>query len=238
MNISNWTSRARIVGPLGNRLGTVLIITLLPVPLVSLLYAVHSIATGTPPDAYSMPSGYLFYGIVNLGVVGLLYVLLTPSQRRQVFVFKRPSLVEIGAAITAFVLGLGVFQLTNRVSLFLGYELQGLSYSLGNSTAFVAVLLGAVILAPVTEEILYRGLVLGTLVSRGFGPVSATLLMTGLFAVIHLPNFGVAGTIFISVWGVLPAVLRLRYDNLTTPVLMHGLNNFFAYVIVIWAGWA
>ncbi|KPN31070.1 hypothetical protein SY89_01812 [Halolamina pelagica] len=39
--------------------------------------------------------------------------------------------------------------------------------------------------------------------------------MTLLFAVIHLPNFGVAGTVFIAVWGFLPAILRLRYENLT-----------------------
>jgi len=68
------------------------------------------------------------------------------------------------------------------------------------------------VLAPVTEEILYRGLVLGALTSRGFGPVSATVLMTALFALIHLPNFGVAGTIFISAWGL----LLQSFDSVTT----------------------
>ncbi len=62
--------------------------------------------------------------------------------------------------------------------------------------------------------------------------------MTALFALIHLPNFGVAGTIFISAWGLLPAILRLRYDNLSGAVLMHALNNLFAYVVVVAAGLA
>jgi membrane protease YdiL (CAAX protease family) len=236
--LDSLVSRARIGESVGDRLGTVLVVTLLPVPLVSLLYAAHSIATETPAEAYSLVSGYLFYGIVNLLVVALLYGLLTPDQRATVFRFRRPSAREAGAAMVAFVVGLGVYQVTAQLSAMLGYQLQGLSYSLSDPGAFLAILVGAVVLAPITEEILYRGLVLGALTSRGFGPVSATVLMTALFALIHLPNFGVAGTIFISVWGFLPAVLRLRYDNLSGAVLMHALNNAFAYVVVVAAGWA
>ena len=222
----------------GDRFGTVLVLTVLPVPLVSLLYAVHSTVTGTPPGSYSMPTGYLFYGVVNLAVVGLLYTLLTPTGRSAVFRFRWPSVTEAAAAIVAFVLGLGVYQATAQLNALLGYELQGLSYSLRDPTAVAVVVVGAVVLAPITEEILYRGLVLEALTERGFGPVVATVLMTLLFAVIHLPNFGVAGTVFIAVWGFLPAILRLRYENLTGAVLMHMLNNCFAYVVTVAAGWA
>lgn len=222
----------------GGRFGTVLLVTLLPVPLVSLLYTIHSTITQTPASAYSLTTGYLFYGVVNLVVVGVLYALLMPNQRRSVFRFEWPSLNEVGAAIVAFVIGLGVYQVTSAVNSLLGYQLQGLSYSLTDPTAVVTVLVGAVVLAPITEEILYRGLVLETLTSRGFGPAIATVLMTVLFALIHLPNFGVAGTLFISVWGMLPAALRLKYENLSGAVLMHAMNNLFAYVIVVAAGWA
>lgn len=231
-------STVNIEEPVENRLWTVLAITILPVPLVSGLYIVHGAFTGMTPDAYSIPTGYLVYGLVNLSVVAALFGLLDTDQRARVFVFRRPSIRELTVAVVAFVLGLGVFQATERVSASLGYQLQGLSYSLGNPVAVSTILIGAVVLAPITEEILYRGLVLETLIERGLGPVSATTLMTALFALIHLPNFGVAGTIFISVWGILPAALRLRYDNLTGAVLMHMLNNLFAYVIVVAAGWS
>lgn len=56
-------------------------ITLLPVPLVSLLYAVHSTLTATPAETYPLTTGCLVYGFVNLLVVGLLYGLLTPDER-------------------------------------------------------------------------------------------------------------------------------------------------------------
>ena len=52
------------------------------------------------------------------------------------------------------------------------------------------------------------------------------------FAVIHLPNFGVGGAVFILLWGPLPTALRLWFDNLTGAWLMHTANNLFAYVIV------
>jgi hypothetical protein len=62
VEVGSLVSRVRIDGSLGNRLGTVLLITLLPVPLVSLVYAVHSTATGTPAAAYSLVSGYSTFG--------------------------------------------------------------------------------------------------------------------------------------------------------------------------------
>lgn len=230
-------NRIHIKTSLGDRLGTVLAITLLPVPLVSILYSIHGAITGTPSGTYSMLTGYLLYGVVNLVTVGLLYAILSPEHRSAVFRFRWPSMTETLTAILAFIVGLGVFQVTEQISSLLGYQLQGLSYSLSNPVSFFAILVGAVILAPLTEEILYRGLVLETLTERGFGAASATVLMTALFALIHLPNFGVAGTIFISVWGLLPAAMRFRYNNLSGAVVMHSLNNLFAYVIVVAAGW-
>jgi len=165
--------------------------------------------------------------------VGGLYLVLVPNERSAVFRISKPEIAEIGWAIFAFGLGLGVYQLKSRMSGMLGYELQGLSYSLSGPKTVVIVVVGAGIIAPVTEEILYRGLVLGLLISKGFSVVSAVVVMTVLFGLIHLPNFGVAGTLFISVWGILPALLRLTFDNLSGAIIMHGLNNVFAYLIVI-----
>jgi membrane protease YdiL (CAAX protease family) len=226
------------VASLKDRTWLVLAVAVLPVPLTMVFFIVHSIVTGTPSDAYGLPMAYLVYGLANVVTVGGLYALLSRDERAAVFRFARPSVTELGWAGAAFVVGLGVYQLTSRVSAVFGYELQGLSYSLTTPSTIAIIVVGAVIIAPITEEILYRGLVLGTLLSRGFGAVSAVAIMTGLFALIHLPNFGAAGTLFISVWGVLPALIRLRFDNLSGAVLMHGLNNAFAYLVVVGLGLA
>jgi len=224
--------RARIDDSLGERLWTVLAIVALPVPVVWLFYvAIETVVDTTA--VLQLPVNYLVYGVVNLGVVALVYWLLSPDHRATVFAFERPSLRETGAAVLTFLFGLAVFPLVSQLNAALGYQMAGMSYSLSDPTALVVVVVGAVVLAPVTEEILYRGLVLGALRSRGLGSVSAAVLMTALFALMHLPNFGVGGTIFVSVWGLLPAALRLRYENLSGAVLMHVLNNLFAYVLVV-----
>ncbi|WP_255150186.1 CPBP family intramembrane glutamic endopeptidase [Halorarius halobius] len=225
------------VTPLADRSWLVLAIAVLPVPLTSAVF-IGLAAVGGQQEAYGLPIAYLVYGAANLVTVGTLYALLSTDERSAVFRFGVPSVREVGWAVVAFVVGLGVFQVTSLASAALGYELQGLSYSLGSPTTVAMVVVGAVVLAPLTEEILYRGLVLGVLLSRGVGVVAAVALMTGLFAIIHLPNFGVAGTLFISVWGLLPALVRLRFDNLSGAVLMHALNNTFAYLVVVGMGWA
>ncbi|MFC6793348.1 type II CAAX prenyl endopeptidase Rce1 family protein [Halobaculum halobium] len=199
--IDQLMRRVRIRDSPGDRLGTVLTITLLPVPIVSALYASHRLLAGTPEAGGSGALSYLIYGCVNLLVVAILYVILTPKRRESVFVFHRPSAGEVAGSLGAFLAGLGVYQVTARVNAVLGVQMSGFSYSLNDPMTVFAVVAGAVVLAPVTEEILYRGLVLGALTDRGIGSVSATVVMTALFAVIHLPNFGVGGTIFISAWG-------------------------------------
>lgn len=227
-----WTSTS----PLEDRTWLILAIAIVPVLLTMAFFIVHSTVTGTPSDAYGLPLAYFIYGSANLITVSGLYALLSPRERNAVFRFSRPTASELIWAIGAFLVGLGVYQLTSRVSAALGYELQGLSYSLTEPSTVVIIVVGAVLIAPITEEILYRGLVLGVLLPR-LGVVSAIVIMTGLFALIHLPNFGVAGTLFISVWGILPAILRVRFDNLSGAVTMHMLNNMFAYLIVVGFGW-
>lgn len=226
------------VSSLEDRSWLLLAIAVLPILLTVVFFISHSIATGTPRGAYRGPMAYLVYGLANVVTVGGLYLLLSPDERAAVFRLSRPSGTELGWALVGFVVGLGVYQVTSRVSAALGYELQGLSYSLSDPTTLVIMILGAVIIAPITEEILYRGLVLGILLSRGLSIVSAVVMMTVIFALIHLPNFGVAGTLLISVWGVLPAILRLRFDNLSGAITMHGLNNVYTYLVVVSLGLA
>lgn len=224
------------IASLEDRSWFILVAAVLPVPLTTAFFIIHSVVTGTPSGAYGLPAAYLIYGLANVVTVGGVYVVLSDDERASVFRFTYPSLNELGWTVAGFIVGLGVYQVTSWVSALFGYELQGLSYSLTTPSTIAIIVIGAVIIAPITEEILYRGLILGTLLARGFGVVSAVVLMTVLFAVIHLPTFGVAGTLFISVWGIIPAVLRLRFDNLSGATFMHMLNNTFAYLVVVGLG--
>ncbi|PSQ48324.1 hypothetical protein BRD15_05550 [Halobacteriales archaeon SW_6_65_15] len=185
------------VQPLADRSWLVLGVAVVPVVVTSLLFVVHSLATGTPQEAYGLPMAYLLYGLANVAVVVGLYAFLSPADRSAVFRFRRPSGHELLWAAGAFPVGLGVFVAVDRIMAGLGYQVRGLSYSLASPTTVAIVTVGAVVIAPITEEILYRGLVLGT------------------------------------VWGVLPAILRLRFDNLSGAVALHAANNAYAYLLVV-----
>lgn len=135
----------------------ILAVAVLPVPLTMVFFIVHSVVTGTPRAAYGLPMAYLIYGLANIVTVGGLYALLSGEEREAVFRFARPSVTELSWAVAAFVVGLGVYELTSRVSAVFGYELQGLSYSLTTPSTMAIIVIGAVVIAPITEEILYRG---------------------------------------------------------------------------------
>ena len=90
--------------------------------------------------------------------------------------------------------------------------------------------LDSCVLAPVLEELLFRGLLYGTFRLR-FGPGTATLLSAGLFAGAH--GYGVVGFASVLMSGVLWAVAYERTRSLLPGVLAHAVNNVQATAIVL-----
>jgi membrane protease YdiL (CAAX protease family) len=78
------------------------------------------------------------------------------------------------------------------------------------------------------EELLYRGVIQGTLTEE-FSVPSAIVLASGLFAVIHTFSLqGEGKIVYILVVFVLALVLGFVYEyteNLVVPALMHGAYN-------------
>lgn len=89
----------------------------------------------------------------------------------------------------------------------------------------------AVIGAPISEEVLHRGLVFGGLARWGFWPAAAA--SAAVFAGIHLdpgsliPFFGI---------GIVFAWVFWRSGSLWDAVICHGLFNLTSYVILISTG--
>jgi|GEM_PF-5158760 len=77
----------------------------------------------------------------------------------------------------------------------------------------------AVIIAPVIEEIIYRGFLLSTLRSR-FGVVPGVLLSSAIYAMAH--GASVAGTVTAFLYGTAYAGMKLHTGRLGAAMLMHG----------------
>ncbi len=93
-------------------------------------------------------------------------------------------------------------------------------------------LLLLVVIAPITEELFFRGIVLRGLLSR-FRPAVAVLLSALLFAAIHLNPWQFLSALFL---GIVFGWFYLRTGSITLCVLGHALNNglFLLFSLVAW----
>jgi membrane protease YdiL (CAAX protease family) len=92
----------------------------------------------------------------------------------------------------------------------------------GSPAAMCVTLLGTVVFAPVFEELIFRGLLYGTLRRRLEWPAAA-LASAALFSVAH--GYGLAGMLSVLVSGVLWAWVYERTGSLLPGIVAHAVNN-------------
>lgn len=84
--------------------------------------------------------------------------------------------------------------------------------------------------APIAEEVLFRGYLLGAFDrSRTFFIVGA-LLSTGIWAILH--SYSAGGMILVAVLGLTMAYFRYATGSLRVPLLVHALNNAVAFSLL------
>jgi len=94
------------------------------------------------------------------------------------------------------------------------------------------------ILAPLTEEIYFRGIVLGWL-RRHWGIVWAVVLSSLVFGIMHLKWLtpggigGMVATAELVAMGALLALVAVRTGSLWASVITHGVNNLCAALVAV-----
>jgi len=127
-----------------------------------------------------------------------------------------------------FVVGLLVFVLGPRVGVRPEFQ-EVLRESLGLPPAALAVVLvGAVVVAPVAEEILFRGFLYATL-RRSLGPLAAIVLSSAIFSLLH-SQLTAAPSLFVI--GFLLAYLYERTGSLVASISAHAANNLYSLLVV------
>lgn len=88
--------------------------------------------------------------------------------------------------------------------------------------SFIAIAFGLVIIAPLGEELLFRGFI-QRIFQRNMGGPVAVILASVVFAIVH---FELAIIPSIAVLGLIFGYIFYRTGNLLYPVMAHGLYNF------------
>ena len=173
--------------------------------------------------------------IANLPVIGL-FVLY--AQRRPVGPWSEVLLFntvpwKMYFPISVSIVGLGIF-ISNLAS-FVQYlipipeEILGMFLDLmGSKTPFGLAFYVLAIQAPLTEEVLCRGVILGGLLSHGTRG-RAMLWSAFLFAALHMNPWQFPGTLIL---GIVFAWWVVHTGSLAPALFGHALNNFLSLISV------
>lgn len=158
----------------------------------------------------------------RIGGAALLVWMIVPRSAHawRIFGFDRP--VGVRASLGT----LGVLLLASSVWYPLAGlwfpEAPGLDFSEDGWGGLVFSVLSGVVLAPVCEELVFRGCLFGGMWSRlGFWP--AALGSSAVFSAIH--HYGVGGTVGVFGIGVAACLLYRHTKSLKGPILVHAAYN-------------
>jgi len=91
--------------------------------------------------------------------------------------------------------------------------------------------LALVIVAPLTEEIFFRGFLFKGIESSKMGPVGAIIITSLAWAVMH-SQYDVYGMVSIFIGGLLLGFARVKSNSIYPPIVMHIIQNIIATIEV------
>ena len=189
-----------------------------------LAYASHFSGEKPPEDvAYRWDSSIL--GLIQYGIVfGVVWLLTLRLDRRRFLALRRPASWWRATGIAALVL-VAVFAVGAAVAVVGGdpEKEQGLipeSFDSDRIAQFAAFTAIVTVVAPIVEELMFRGVGYGLL--ERFGRTTAVVLVGLAFALTHGL---VAGFPVIATFGIGLAYLRLRTDSIYPCIVLHASFN-------------
>lgn len=200
---------------------------------VPILLSDASLVSSSSTDPLSLPPAILFVAIASLQLFLVAIVHL------RIIVPGVMTWTDIGLVGRDFFrnlsIGLGAWILMLIASFALSAALREIGIEPDQAELFSAVkdaplsqfllvLLAGAILAPIGEEIFFRGFLFTSLLKER-GPAVAYAASSLLFAVVHL---NLAALLPILVLGVGLAIARHVSRSLLAPIVAHSLNNMFA----------
>jgi membrane protease YdiL (CAAX protease family) len=89
----------------------------------------------------------------------------------------------------------------------------------------------AILIAPVAEETLFRGILYPTIKQMGY----PRLAMWGVAVLFGLIHFNLVALVPLTLFGIILALLYERTGNLLSSILAHSLFNGFGFILLLMA---
>ncbi len=105
-----------------------------------------------------------------------------------------------------------------------------INYHYSNKIVEIPVILSFILIGVITEETLFRGFLITSIARKSNIWIASTISII-IFSFYHYIVFGIGAFLLIFVWSILPTILFVWRKNIYVSILMHLLNNFFAYII-------
>lgn len=83
-----------------------------------------------------------------------------------------------------------------------------------------------ILLAPITEEMIFRGFLLGRLHAK-YGVITAILIPSILFALLHADILGA------FIFSIFLCLIRIKYNSIIAPILVHMSNNAVVVILTV-----
>lgn len=204
------------------------------VSFMLLSYASRAGTDGTPDDVAYRWSSSVSAVVQYALMLGILLLLCRGLSIRELFALRRPRSWgrALGlAALALLVIYAAAFVYTRILALFGDWdptEEQGLvpdGWDSSRAAPFVAFFLVVTVIAPIVEELTYRGI--GVSLLMPYGTLLAVLLTGVLFGGAHGLLVGLP---VLVVFGIVNAVLRLRTSSVYPPILAHSVFNAVAMI--------
>lgn len=216
----------------GMTVGILILQTLLTIPL-SILDVIASALKMAPPHLTGEPLTVAIINLICFGVVTWLglWIARTPLRRAFPFAGLKASIlgsILLTSAGSAIVLS----EIDNVTRWFLPMPerfLRLMADLFFSEERPVALFFLLVVVAPVTEELLFRGVILRGLLRR-FHPWVAIGMSSALFAVMHMNPWQ-----FITAFavGMVSGWFFLKTGNLWPCIVAHALNNLMTWLACI-----
>lgn len=89
----------------------------------------------------------------------------------------------------------------------------------------------AVIMAPLFEEIVFRGIIQKGLINKGMKPTSAIIIAAVIFGLVHGNPWQFVGAVLL---GCVLGVVYQKTKSLLMPILLHAFNNLISALLIFY----